>query len=70
MSRYAPPRESDGLKAYVVTRHSFGRSTDRIEWAESLKDAKARHGWTRELHVSYTVRRATPADLTRDGADR
>lgn len=66
MSKYAPKRE-DGLMAYVVTKKSWGRSRDRIEWAASLKDAKDKYGWTREAYTSVSVRRATPADL---GAER
>ena len=60
--KYAPKRE-DGLMAYVVTTSSWGKSFDRIKWAESLKVAKAKYGWTRQLHTSKSVRRATPADI-------
>jgi hypothetical protein len=60
--KFAPKRE-DGLMAYVITKRSWGRSWSRIEWASSLRDAKAEHGFTRELHTSIAVRRATAADL-------
>lgn len=65
MSKYAPARE-DGMKPYVISTHSWGRTSDRIEWADSLREAKAHYGWTRQLHTSISVRRATPADM--DGA--
>lgn len=67
MSKYAPKRD-DGLMAYVVTTKSWGHSYDRIEWAASLKEAKAAHGWTRELHTTRSVRRAAPTDLPADRA--
>ena len=57
------PKRDDGLMAYVVSSSSWGRTTDRIEWAESLKDAKAQHGWTRQLHTSISVRRASVDDV-------
>lgn len=57
------PRREDGRMAYVVSTHSWGRTTERIEWATSLKEAKALHGWTRQLHTSLSVRRATTADM-------
>lgn len=60
--KYAPKRE-DGLMAYVVTTSSWGKSYDRVEWASSLSEAKSHFGWTRQLHTSISVRRATPADL-------
>ena len=62
MPKFQPKRE-DGLMAYVVASHSWGRTSERIEWAASLKDAKAQHGWTRQLHTSITVRRATVEDV-------
>lgn len=60
--KYAAKRD-DGLMAYLVTTSSWGRADHRIEWASSLKEAKAKHGWTRMLYTSVSVRRATPADL-------
>ena len=60
--RWAPDND-EGLHAYVVTTHEWGRSSDRIEYAESLMDAKRDYGWTRMLHVTKRVRRALPADL-------
>jgi hypothetical protein len=63
MTKYAP-KNDDGLYAYVVTESfSWGRSHDRIEWAESLKQAKSRYGWTRQRHTCRSVRRATPEEL-------
>ena len=62
MPKFQPKRE-DGLMAYVVATHSWGRTSERIEWSESLKDAKAQHGWTRQQHTSRTVRRATVEDV-------
>ena len=57
------PKREDGLMAYVVATHSWGRTYERIEWADSLKSAKAQFGWTRQLHTSVTVRRATTEDV-------
>lgn len=62
MSKYAPKR-ADGLYAYVITKSSWGKSWDRIEWAESLAVARQQFGWTRERYTTITVRRATPSDL-------
>lgn len=62
MKKYAPRRE-DGLFAYVITKSSWGHSSNRIEWAESLTAAKRQFGWTRQMHTSVSVRRATPGDL-------
>lgn len=61
-SRFAPKR-SDGLMAYVVSTSSWGRTTEQIEWAGSLKDAKDKWGWTRQPHTTKRVRRATVIDL-------
>jgi hypothetical protein len=61
-SKFAPKRD-DGQAAYVVTTSSWGRSTDRIEWAEDLRDAKERFGYTRMQHTYIRVRRATPVDM-------
>ncbi|RLK22663.1 hypothetical protein DER29_0502 [Micromonospora sp. M71_S20] len=60
--KYAPPRESDGLKPYVLRYRSFTFTSNRIVWAASLKDAQ-QFTYTRERFASYTVRRATPADM-------
>lgn len=61
--RFAP--KENGLAAYVVTSHSWGQQHDRIEWAANLAEAKRHHGWTRQLHTSVTVRRATSDDIGR-----
>lgn len=63
MSKWADD-DKDGLHAYVVTTWNFGQSYDRIEYAESLKDAKAKFGWTRQLHTHKSVRRATREDVS------
>jgi len=34
-----------------------------IRYAESLAAARAEFGWTRQLHTSIKVRRATAADM-------
>lgn len=57
------PKRPDGLSAYVVRESSWGETWLRIEWAESLVDAKAKFGWTRMQHTRVTVRRATTADV-------
>lgn len=58
--KYAPARE-DGLKPFVRTAFSFGKTTDGIVWANNATDAK--YAGYRGAYTSYTVRRATPADL-------
>jgi len=63
-AKYEPKRQ-DGLSAYVVSESSWGRTTDRIEWALSLKEAKSHYGWTRQLYTTNSVRRATPDDMDR-----
>lgn len=62
-SRWAPDR--DGLHAYVITKYSWGKSWDRIEYAVSLLDAKNRFGHTREMYTTVKVRRAKPEDVTK-----
>jgi hypothetical protein len=57
------PKREDGLCAYVVTKRSWGKAWDRVEWAESLADAKSKFGWTREMHTSISVRRATADEV-------
>jgi hypothetical protein len=59
---FAPPN-TDGLKPYVVEKSSWGRSWSRIEYAENLKVAKDKHGWTREHLTSVKVRRARLSDV-------
>lgn len=61
-TKWAPDND-EGLHPYVITKHSWGHTRNRIEYATSLKEAKAQHGWTRESHTTVTVRRATPADM-------
>jgi hypothetical protein len=63
MSSKWAPDNADGLHAYIITKRSWGRSWHRIEYAHSLKDAKASFGWTRERYTTVSVRRATPADM-------
>lgn len=62
MSQWAADND-DGLHAYVVTKSSWGRKWDRLEYASSLAAAKAALGWTRERYTSVTVRRATAGDV-------
>jgi hypothetical protein len=61
--KFAPAREKDGLFPYVVTQSEFGHKTNLIFYAASLKEAKAKFGWTRQRHVSIRVRRALPEDM-------
>jgi hypothetical protein len=63
MSKYAPARE-DGLKPWVVTRREWGRSSERVVYAETSAAAKYK-AIGRQLHVTATVRRATPEDIER-----
>lgn len=62
MSAWAPD-DAAGRHAYVITTREWDGSRDRIEYADSLKDAKAKFGYTRMLHVSISVRRARPEDV-------
>jgi len=63
MSGRWAPDNADGLHAYVITKKSWGRSWDRIEYASSLVAAKASYGWTRERYTAVSVRRALAADV-------
>jgi hypothetical protein len=67
-SRWAPDN-AEGLHAYVVTTSEFAgsRKYDEIVYAESLKAAKAEHGWTQMRYTTKTVRRATPEDVAAEG---
>ena len=59
--KYAPARE-DGLKPWLVTIYEWGKSRDRVIYAETA--AAARYDAIgRMLYVSAKARRATPADL-------
>lgn len=62
MPRYAGRRD-DGTYPFVVTTRWFDQETTRLVWAFSITDAKAEHGFTRELHTTRKVRRATVADV-------
>lgn len=64
MGKHAPARD-DGLKPYVKTTTSWGRDTHSIVWAGDLAAAKRAFGWTRQLHTTITVRRATVDDMDR-----
>ncbi|OZV74746.1 hypothetical protein CA850_29655 [Micromonospora echinospora] len=62
--KYAPPRESDGLKPYVLKYRHFTFESHRIVWAATLAAAKCEHVPGRRPPLSYYhVRRATPADM-------
>lgn len=56
------PDNGDGEHAYVVTSSSPWRTYSWVVYAETMADAKAQHGWTRELHCSRRVRRARLTD--------
>ncbi len=58
------PDNADGLHPYVITKTSWGRSYDLIEYAPDLRTAKQQFGWTRELHTRVQVRRARAEDLS------
>jgi hypothetical protein len=58
--KFAPARE-DGLKPYVRSAYSFGKTTDSLVWANTAADAK--HAGYHGAYTSYTARRATPADV-------
>jgi len=61
MSKFAP--DKDGKHAYVVSRFTWGKTTESIKYAANLAEAKREFGYTRELHVHIKVRRATVADV-------
>lgn len=66
--RYAPARE-DGLKPYVVTVSSWGRSYEVLEYAAKPNEAEyAAKG--RQLRTFAKARRATPDDMDRLGGAR
>ncbi len=62
MSKYA---ENEHGRLYVLTVSSWGRTTERLVLAESLAAARGTFGWTRDLHESRKVRRATVEDVER-----
>lgn len=59
---YAWDPETD-LGVYVVTRSEWGRKYEYPVQAKTLKDAKTQYGWTRERHVTITVRRARESEM-------
>jgi hypothetical protein len=61
MPKYAPPN-AEGLKPWVVTITSFGRSHDVLIHAETAAAAKFK-AIGRAQHTYGTVRRATPEDV-------
>lgn len=66
MSRSTDPYATDdGDPVYVLERREWGRMSETLVAAPTLKDAKERFGWTRELHVSLRVRRARVSDVAR-----
>ena len=65
---FAVARKSDGLLPYVRTMSSWGRESDTIVYASSLRDAKSQHGWTRQQHTSVKVRRARVSDMTTESS--
>jgi hypothetical protein len=67
VSKYA---ENEHGKLYVQVTSSWGQAKERLVLADSLKDAKAKFGWTRQQHASVAVRRATVEDYARIQGDR
>ena len=63
MPKFAPARE-DGLKPWVVAVSSWGRTTERIEYAESARQATYQ-AVGRMQHTYGKARRATPDDMER-----
>lgn len=61
MPKYAPARESDGFKPWVVTRYHRGRETSSIIYAATSNAAK--YKFRMMNNESRTVRRATPEDM-------
>lgn len=68
MSKWAPDNEH-GQHAYLVTSRSVWDSARglpgyvHLEYAGSLAEAKRNYGYTRELHTTVYVRRATVGDV-------
>ena len=61
MPKYAPARESDGFKPWVVTSYQWGRESSSIIYAETSNEAKYKF---RMFNGEYrSVRRATPEDM-------
>lgn len=57
------PDNAEGLHAYVRSEWSWGKEHREIRYAASLKDAKAKFGWTSMKYTRIEVRRATPEDV-------
>lgn len=60
---FAPARE-DGLKPWHVVVSQFGEQRERIEWAESARQAEYQ-GKGRMRYTSARARRATVEDMER-----
>jgi len=62
MPRFAGQR-ADGKYPYVVTTRWLDQETRELVWALDIQDAKGLYGFTRELHTTKKVRRATVHDI-------
>lgn len=56
-------RRDDGKYAFVVTTRWFDQETRQLVWEIGISEAKAAHAFTRELHTTRKVRRATVHDV-------
>lgn len=63
---YASPRE-DGLKPWVVAVSSWGQTRERIEWADSARQASYQ-AKGRQRYTYAKARRATLDDMKKLGA--
>lgn len=61
MPKYAPARESDGYKPWVVTSYQWGREYSSIIYAATSNEAK--YKFRMMVNESRSVRRATPEDM-------
>lgn len=57
------PKNDDGTFFYVVTMSSWGRSWSYLKRAKTLAEAKRQYGWTRMLHTTVRVHRATVSEV-------
>jgi len=62
MAEYA---SNENGRLYVVSKTSFGRTSEQLIAAASLKDAKMEYGWSGMRYTYVTVRRATVEDVRR-----
>ncbi len=62
MKKYASTADGN---LYVRTTTWFGRKAERLVVAANLRAAQHQFGWTRDLHTSIHLRRATQKDYER-----